>query len=311
VRAAVLRALGTPVVDEFPEPAPRAGAVVLNVLAAGINHLDVSKAAGTFYGGPAALPVVVGSDGVGRLADGRRAYFDAAVTPYGALAQRTLVPADALLPVPDAVDAVTAAALGNAGLAAMVALVWRARVQPGERVIVLGATGAVGRLAIQIAREEGAGRIVAAGRDPQRLDGLRALGADALVDVRADDGLAERIEQAADGGVDVIIDLLWGRPALATMQAAAVGARLVQIGARSDAEIALPAASLRSRRLTLHGTAGFLEPRAVRADAYARLCDLAVAGRLDVDLERVALDDVPAAWERQRGGPERKLVVTP
>jgi NADPH2:quinone reductase len=311
VRAAVLHAFGAPVVDDFPEPVSSDGAVVLEVLAAGINHLDVGKATGTFYSGPTELPLVVGSDGVGRLTDGRRAYFDASVAPYGALAQRTLVPGDALVPVPDALDDAVAAALGNAGLAAMVALVWRARVQPGERVLVLGATGAVGRLAIQIAREAGAGRIVAAGRDPERLDALRALGADALVDVRDGDGLARRIEESAGGPVDVIVDLLWGAPALAAIEAAAVGARLVQIGAKSGGEVAQPAALLRSRRLALHGTAGFLEPREVRAKAYARLCELAAAGRLDVDLERVTLDDVPAAWERQRRGPERKLVVVP
>src|SRR3954452_19999390 len=214
LRAAVLHEHGaTPRVGEFDDPQERSGCALVDVSAAGLHHLDLHKASGSFYTGPPPLPSVVGTDGVGRLQDGTRVYFDASVPPYGSMAERTLVPRDALLPVADGVDDAVAAALGNTGLGGWLAVEWRAGLQPGETVLVLGATGAVGSVAVQAAKLLGAGRVVAADRPDDRLDALLHRGADAVVEIDGSDGLAERIKDAAQGEVDVTIDMLWGRPA--------------------------------------------------------------------------------------------------
>ena len=178
MKAAVLKELnGPPVFDDFEDPVAGEGQAVVEIAAAAIHHVDLARASGTFYLGPPPLPSVLGVDGVGRLADGRRVFVDAAVAPFGTWAQRTLVRTDSLLDVADGVEDATAAALANSGLTAWLALAWRAPVRPGQTVLVLGAAGAVGSVAVQAARLLGAGRVIAA-----ILEGERPPpGADAVV----------------------------------------------------------------------------------------------------------------------------------
>src|SRR3954453_19666823 len=197
MRAAVLHEHGEPPrAADFEEPVERDGHVVADVVAAGVNHLDLLKASGRFYTGPPPLPSVVGSDGVARLGDGRRVFFDTTASPHGAIAERTLVSEDHLLEPAEGVDDAVAAALGNSGLAAWTALEWRARLQPGETVLVLGATGAMGNVAVQAAKVLGAGRVVAAAHGGDRLERMRDRGADALVDLRsAGDDLASELKE--------------------------------------------------------------------------------------------------------------------
>jgi NADPH:quinone reductase-like Zn-dependent oxidoreductase len=311
MRAAVLYELGRPRCLPFDDPVAGDGQAVVEVAAAGLNHLDVAKASGGFYLGPPPLPSVVGSDGVGTVAGGRRVFFDETVSPYGSMAERTLVDAAALIDVPDGVDDTLAAALGNSGLAAWLALTWRARLQPGERVLVLGATGAVGEVAVQAARLLGAGRVVAAGRRADRLRRAEQLGADATVDVSDTQAHPAALREASGGGFDVIVDPLWGAPALAGLHAAAHGARFVQIGQAAGTEVSLPAPLVRGRFVSILGHANFHAPLEVRARAYGEMAGHAAAGDLVVDLERVPLRDVEAAWKRQAAGPERKLVIVP
>lgn len=312
MRAAVLARLGAPVHGDFEEPVADGEQIVLDVLAAGVNHLDVGICAGAVPGLAPMLPSVAGSDGVGRASDGRRFFFDTPIRPFGALAERTLVRPSELLPVHDDVDSVTAAALGNAGIAATISILWRASLQPGEKVLVLGATGAVGQIAVQLARVTGAERVVGVARDPERLNALKDRGADAVValDVGAEQ-LHERILEAAGGPVDVIIDMLWGSVALAAMKAAAVGARLVQVGQQAGAESMLPSALVRGRRLVIAGTASGLEPRPVRAEAYERLLALVAAGEVTVNVDARPLAQVGEAWKRQVAGPTQKQVLVP
>ena len=149
MKAAVLHQHGEPPrLDEFEDPVEGNGRLVAEVAAAGVNHLDLLKASGRFYTGPPPLPSVVGSDGVGRLADGRRVFFDSTAEPHGAMAERTLVSEDHLLDVAEEVDEEVAAALGNSGLGARLGLAWKAGLESGETVLVLGATGAVGSVAV-------------------------------------------------------------------------------------------------------------------------------------------------------------------
>jgi NADPH2:quinone reductase len=311
VRAAVLHEHGTPPrFGEFAEPVPSAEQVVVEVRAAGLHHLDLHKATGTFYTGPPPLPCVVGTDGVGLGPDGGRVYFDTTVAPYGSMAERALVPAENLLAVAEGVEDSIAAALGNTGLAAWLVLSWRAKLQPGETVLVLGATGAVGAVAVQAAKALDAGRVVAAALADDRLEGLRAKGADAIVELDRAGDLAEAFRAAAGGGIDVTVDTLWGAPALAAMQAAARWARHVQVGHLAGPEIRLHAPAIRSASLDVMGFNVSHPELDVRRAGYLEITRLAASGALTVELETVPLERVGEAWERQRaaaGGP--KLVV--
>jgi NADPH:quinone reductase-like Zn-dependent oxidoreductase len=172
MRAAILRAHGAvPEVGDLDEPE---GADVLEVLAAGMNPVDVRIASGTFPNERHEPPYVAGKEGVGRRSDGSLVYFDASVEPYGAFADRTAIPADGGYPVPDGLDPALAVCFGVAGLAAWLPLEWRGRLAAGETVLVLGASGVVGQIAVQAARLLGAGRVVAAARNEKGLERTRA-----------------------------------------------------------------------------------------------------------------------------------------
>jgi NADPH:quinone reductase-like Zn-dependent oxidoreductase len=311
MKAAVLHEHDTtPEYGDFEEPSPAPGSAVVDVAAAALHHLDLHKATGRFYMGRPPLPSVVGTDGVGRL-EGRRVYFDATVAPFGSMAERALVPEDVLFEVADGLDDATAAALGNTGLGAWLAVAWRSRLQPGETVLVLGATGAVGSVAVQAAKLLGAGRVVAAVRPSERLAALLERGADATVELDGDD-LTAAIKDAAGGDVDVTIDTLWGEPAVAAIGAAARWARHVQVGQIAGLELPLPAPAVRSVSLDLCGFSVAHPPVDVRREGYLRLTTHAARGELVVDVERFPLEQVGTAWERQRqatGGAKLVLVT--
>jgi NADPH2:quinone reductase len=316
MHAAVVREYGTPRYDEFEDPVAGDGQAVVEVAVAGLNPVDVSRAAGTFYAGKPPLPFVAGSEGVGTLAgEGRRVYFDAPIHPFGSMAERSLVRAADPLDVPDELDDALAVAVGIAGLAAWLPLSWRAQLQQGETVLVLGATGVVGQIAVQAARLLGAGRVVAAGRDDAALRRVAELGADATVQLDAPgvaDNLANAFVQAAEGTLDVVLDPLWGDPAVAALDALGVGGRLIQIGQSAGATASVPSAFVRGKIAEIRGHTTALAPPDVRREAYLTLSEHAAAGRIQVDVERIPLRDVEAAWERQRKGTSgTKLVLVP
>jgi NADPH:quinone reductase-like Zn-dependent oxidoreductase len=291
VRAAVLyQHGGKPRCAEFDEPAGSGEHAVVDVAAAGLHHLDLLKATGTYY----------------------TVYFDETLSPYGSMSERTLVASEAMLEVADGVDDVVAAALGNTGLAAWLALTWRAGLAAGETVCVLGATGAVGAIAIQVAKLLGAGTVIAAALPDERIARLRELGPDAVVELGGAADLTEQIRSAAPDGVNVTIDLLWGEYGLAAMRAAARFARHIEVGSVAAADVVLPAALLRSASLEVRGFSVAQPPLEIRREGYLRLTERAARGEITVDVEPVALEDVGDAWERQRraaGGP--KLVIVP
>jgi NADPH2:quinone reductase len=313
--AAVVEQYGTPRWREFQEPAAGPGEVVVEVAAAGVNPVDVAKAAGTFYAGRARLPFVAGGEGVGTLADGRRVWFDQPVHPFGSMAQRAAVVEAGVLPVPDGLDDAVAVTLGIAGLAAWLPLSWRAGLQPGETVLVLGATGVLGRIAVQGAKLLGAGRVVAAGRDADALARAEELGADATVRFDGDVGRAElagAFRGAAGGDVDVVVDPLWGLPAAAALEALGTGGRLIQIGQSAGRETPISSAAIRGKLAEVRGHTNFLAPPEVKAAAYAAMCEHALAGRLTVDVERLPLAEVERAWARIAAGTGgTKLVLVP
>jgi NADPH:quinone reductase-like Zn-dependent oxidoreductase len=312
MRAAVLQAHGgVPEVGEFRDPEPERGAEVLQVLAAGVNPIDVRIASGAFPRERYEVPYVAGKEGVGRREDGSLVYFDVSRKPFGAFAERTLIDAGSGYPVPDGLDPALAVCLGVSGLAAWLSLEWRGRLAPGETVLVLGASGVVGQIAVQVAKLLGAGRVVTAARDEAALERTRSLGADELVSLVGDDVAGALRSAAGGGGFDLVLDPLWGEPARAAIGAVKPFGRVVNMGQSAAAEVSLTSAAIRHTPVELIGHTNYAAGEERKAEAYARLASHAAAGRLRVAIERLGLDDVPAAWQRQGSSPHAKLVVVP
>jgi NADPH:quinone reductase-like Zn-dependent oxidoreductase len=313
MRAAILREYGaTPELGDFDEPEADGGQVVAEMLAAGLNPVDLRRTSGTFYGGSPPLPSVVGTEGVARLPDGRRVYFDPPVAPYGSFAERTLLEPDTTFAVPDGLDESVAVALGIAGLAGWLAVSWSAKLREGETVLVLAASGIVGQVAVQAARLLGAGRIVAAGRRAGALERARTLGADETLVLTEYEDLAEAFREATGGGPDVTIDPLWGEPGVAAIKAAKRFTRHVALGQSAGAEATLTNADVRGKPMRIVGHTNYAIPLEDRREAYERMAAHAAGGELTVGpVERVPLDDVVSAWKRQAAGPGSKLVVVP
>lgn len=313
MNAAVLHAHGeAPRYGPFDDPEPGDGAVVVEVKAAGLHHLDLHKASGNFYMGPPPLPSAVGTDGVGVLEDGRRVYFDETVAPFGSMAEKALARTAGLFDVAAELDDVSAAALGNTGVGAWLAVSWRSGMEPGDRVLVLGAPGAFGTIATQAAKLLGAGRVVAVGLAGERLERTLERGADAIVATDQEDDLAAAYQRAAGGEIDVVIDTLWGPPAEAAIRAAARRCRHVQVGQLAGLEISLPAPALRSVSLDIRGFSIAHPAPELRQEGYLALGRHVAAGDIAIDVERIPLERVEEAWARQRRAEgAAKLVLVP
>jgi NADPH:quinone reductase len=287
VRAALITELGRPPeVGEAPEPTEES----IQVLAAALNPLDRAVAAGKFYGGHPPLPYVPGCECVGHDAGGRIVWTfggGLGLARNGAMAE-CAAPGATVVEVPDGADLAVAAALGIAGLAGWMPLAWRAPLREGDHVLVLGATGTVGEVAIQAARLLGAGHIVAAGRDPKRLERALELGADEAVPLDGDFGQPT-----------YVFDPLCGEPLERAVAAAAPAARIVQLGQAAGPAATLPSAAIRGKQLEILGFSDFNVPAEDLAEHYIRLVGHAVAGEITVDLERVGLDEIGEAWGRQ------------
>jgi NADPH:quinone reductase-like Zn-dependent oxidoreductase len=309
MRAAVLSDFSqAPRLGEFDEPAAKDSAVVVDVQVAGLNPVDLYTAAGELPDKPP-LPSVAGLEGIAGF-QGRLVYFDSPVRPFGSMAERALVDPSSLVDVPAGVEPELAVSFGIAGLAAWLALEWRARLQPGETVLVLGASGVVGQIAVQAARLLEAGRVVAAARDGESLQRAgEDYGADATVDLGDEVGLTERFKDSAEGAVDVVIDPLWGPPAIAAIGALGEGGRLVQIGNSAGQTAEVPARLVRNSVRSILGHTNFAVPQEIKASAFVRMCEHAAGGRLKVPVQTVALEEVDQAWVRQKDGPHQKLVI--
>jgi NADPH:quinone reductase-like Zn-dependent oxidoreductase len=276
------------------------------VTAAPVVPLDLICASGTSYLGAPALPYVPGLQGVGRLADsGDRVWFatSAGMAPGdGSLAEVCSVAADDVVPLGPNLDDVAddhVAAIGLSGVAAWMCLTWRAALQPGERVLVLGAGGVVGQAAIAAARRLSAARVVAACRSEGAEMRARRAGADAVV--RLVDGsdageLAAAFTTAADGPVDVVLDPVFGVAASGAARALAHGGRLVNLGGLGGDAAELSSAALRGRSASVLGYTNNALTPAQRADALGEVLAMAANGALEVDREVYALDDVATAW---------------
>ena len=324
MKAAVVHEWGQqPAYTDFPDPRPTDGAEVATVEASALTNLTRAVISGKHYSSKEiSLPAIAGVDGVVRLANGKRVY-SGSLAPYGMMAERTIVYPAGAVEVPEHVDSVTAAAIPNPGISAWLALTHGAAVRPGQHVLVLGATGVTGSLAVQLAKSVfGAGHVTVAGRNADRLDWLRTVGADDIITLGSDD-LAEGITaRHTERPFDAVLDYLWGSPAEQTLNALAAShpsahfhaTRFVQIGAMTGETISVNASTLRSTGITLSGVGiGSVPPEALlqaRTEALPKLFAMVDGGDLQLQTLARPLADIETVWAAKEPSGVR-VVVTP
>jgi len=337
VRAAIVEGLGRPPAPaDVAEPERRPGDALVRISAAALNPVELHIWNGHFFDGPPRPPYVIGLEGVGvveegeRLAPGTRVRVEFVHPGYGrdgTVAEYAVVPegpdaADrasqaSVAPIGDELDDTEVAALGVPVFTALMCLERAQRAGAslnGAHVLVTGATGAVGLVAVQLAKLTGAARVVAAGRDRERLERARSLGADATVELGDDHGaeeLRDRFAEAGAGRLDIALDPLWGEPARAAIEALTHDGVYVSFGQAASPLAELSGIPMRNRRVTMVGHSGAWATPQERQAALARAHELAEGGgtRLTLDTEEVALDDIGDAWERLSRSAGRRLVV--
>lgn len=322
MKAAVVYEVGkSPVFADFEAPAAKAGEELITVKAAALTHFTKSRASGAHYSANAVLPAIAGADGVGVTHDGRRVYFIQPGAPFGAMAEVTSVRAGYCIPVPDGIDDVTAAALANPGMSAWAALVYRAQIKQGDTVLINGATGIAGRLAVQLAKHLGAGKVIATARDEKALVSVKALGADVVIPFHLDGSDPEGVSrfEGALGkqfkdGIDVVVDYLWGKSAQTIIVAIAKAAedarpvRFVQVGSSSGGDITLPGAALRSSAIVLMGSGIKSVSLPDLLAAVEHVFAATAPANLQIATRVLPLSDVQTAWDEE-GGKARVVFV--
>ena len=306
MRAAIIEAAdATPVVGLLPRPVPGPGEVLVKVLAAGLNPHDLIVAAGIRR--PPPVPYVTGIEGVGQLTDGTRVYFSPGPLPGGSMAEYAAVQDGNITAVPTGLSDADAIGVGAAGITAWLSLAWKGNIRPGESVLIMGATGAVGQVAVQAAKLLGAARVVAAGRNRKILTTLLTRGADDIVVL--DDGYEQRLRAVAGGGFDLVIDSLYAAPMHAALLATRPGGRVVNLGMRAGRVVQLSGIALKGRDLLTYS--GELADQATARQAHELMMSHVLNGRLVVETSTVPLSGIADAWKRQAGGPGTKLVIVP
>jgi NADPH:quinone reductase-like Zn-dependent oxidoreductase len=303
----------------FADPVAAEGEKLVHVTAAALHPIVKSLANGTHYGSTGLLTFIPGVDGVGRLEDGTRVYFGIARPPFGSFSELALASGRMCLPLPEGLDDVTAAAIANPAMSSWVALTARAKFVAGESVLILGATGVAGQLAVQIAKRFGARRVIAAGRNPEALEKLKSLGADEVISLEQEhEPLVSAFRTEYTGaGVDIVLDYLWGNPAEAALAAisqksldrATSRIRFVQIGSSAGKDISLSAATLRSSGLELlgsgFGSASFDQIRKAIAEFFLE----AAKAPFQFHTQTAPLRTVEALWNQAEQG--ARLVFQP
>lgn len=313
MKAAVIHKTGDlPRYEDIADPVPQNGEQLIHVRAASIKNLDRMLVTGTHYGEHhGAFPAIPGVDGIGTLEDGTRVYAGAR-PPYGMLAEKAIAMKGYCIPIPDIIDDILAAALPNPGVSAWLSLQWRGQIKQGDTVFILGATGVTGKLAIQLAREMGAGKIIAAGRNEKVLRLLPRLGADEVISLsRPAEAIRKDISALTQhGSPDIVLDYVWGQPAEILLQtltndnlyAEAHTTRYIQIGEMAGPVIRLSAGTLRSAGIELYGQGGGSVPGDIMAkipvEILPALIKWAGEGKISMDTEVFTLQDIEKAWQR-------------
>ena len=309
MKAAVVSAFDQPPrYDDFPDPvAAHGGELVVDVVAAALHPRVRSQANGSHYTSTGELPLVPGIDAVVRDSKGKLYYALLDDTTYGTLAQRTVIEKDRSVKLPKDADPVVVAAAMNAAMSSWVALRHRINFKRGSSVLVLGATGSAGRMAIQVAKRLGAKQVIAAGRNPKRLSELTSVGADRVLTL-------DQLDQAGD--VDVVIDYVWGEPTAKGMvdlltHRSDRGKDLawIQIGSMAGPSAEIVSAALRSTRLQIVGSGiGSVPGHDYRAEV-PEIAKAVTAGAFDVRTQTIPLSDVEAAWTQTLDADERVVFL--
>jgi NADPH:quinone reductase-like Zn-dependent oxidoreductase len=311
MKAAIIKAAGmAPVYGDFNEPVVSEGKELITVSASALSQFSRSRSSGSHYSSGGLFPSVAGADGVGRTSDGRRVYFVLPEAPYGSLAGKSLVDSNRCVAIPGNLDDATAAAIANPGMSAWAALVERARSQPGETVLINGAAGTAGRLAVQLAKHLGAGKVIGTGRNETELKELLSVGADLVIPFRLgteNPAGAKEYENSLIAhfahGINVVIDYLWGESAKTAIVAIAKAVenghpvRFVHVGGASREEnIELPGAALRSSSIQLMGSGVKSVPFPKLLDAIRNVFDVAVSAKLQIATKIVPLCAIAETW---------------
>jgi NADPH:quinone reductase-like Zn-dependent oxidoreductase len=311
MKAAIITTAGKPAVyGDFKEPIAHSGETVITVSASAISNLTKARASGSHYSADGIFPAVPGTDGVGRNAEGNRVYFVLPEAPFGALAQKSLVKTEQCIPVPDDLDDVMAAAIANPGMSAWAAMMERAHLKSGETVLVNGAAGTSGRIAVQLAKYLGAAKVIATGRNERELEEVKTLGADVTIPFKLGATHPAGAKQYEDAlkrefakGINVVVDYLWGESAETIIAAIAKSVedatpvRFVHVGGASGEEsIDLPGAALRSSAIVLMGSG----LKSVRLSALLagieNVFKAAIPARLQVAMKVIPLSQIEEFW---------------
>ena len=321
MKAAVLKQTGTaPVYDDFPDPVANGDhQLVISMKAASVKNLDKARAAGTHYASYTKLPVVTGIDGVGILADGTPVYAQGI---SGTIAEKAIIDKEQYIVLPGGLDLVIAAALPNALLGSAMAFRYRARLQAGQTVLINGATGVTGMMAVQLAKLMGAKRVIATGRNTRQLEKAAALGADETVSLtQADTIITEQIKQLqAQTHIDIVLDYLWGKPMAlildafrgSTVHHTAGKVKVVTAGAMAGDALPVSSAALRSADIELMGSGfGSLSPadfEAFNKNMLPEMFERAAAGQLKIDIDTEPLKNIEAAWNKPLDAGKRLVI---
>jgi NADPH:quinone reductase-like Zn-dependent oxidoreductase len=312
--AIIVEASKGPVYGDFRDPVAQPGEELITMSAAALSHFTKGRASGVHYSSDRVFPTVVGAEGVGRTQDGQRVYFVLPEAPFGAMAEKTRVRSTHCVPVPDDVDDITAAAIANPGMSSWAALAERAHLKPGESVLINGATGIAGRLAVQIAKYMGAAKVIATGRDKSALEELKSIGADAVIPFNLTASDSEGLQQYEKAlkeqfsmGVDVVVDYLWGKSAETVIIAAAkagkeaVPVRFIHVGGASREDVQLPGAALRSSAIVLMGSGINSIPLRGFLSAVRNVFQSVIPANLKINTKAVPLSAVEKTWDEESG----------
>lgn len=319
MKAAIITGFGeVPQYADFPDPHPAEGEVVIDIKASTLENFDKGTASGKHYSSKTLypqFPAIVGTDGVGMTPEGKLVGFGRIRPPYGAFAERAV--AGYIVPIPDGIDAASASAIPRSVLTSLLPLKYSAKLQPGETVLVNGATGVSGRIAVQVAKMLGAGRVIATGRNERSLKLLPRLGADVVIDLKqSDERLAADLRDAArEKGIDAVVDFIWGHPAEVLIgtfiptQAGFAKARIryIQTGEKAGSQISLSASALRTSGLELMGIGKI--PFEVVQEEMKQVWNWIMEDKVYMEIERVPLADIAEAWQRSDLEGKRLVII--
>lgn len=312
MKAVVVNSFGlAPAFQDFRDPEAGDGETVITVEASAISPIVKALASGRHYTSGTAAGFVPGVDGIGTDSNGKRVYFLFPKAPFGSLAEKALAADTMIVPVPDQLASDRAAAIVTGALASWIAFSRRAKLLRGETVLILGATGSSGSMAIQTARHFGARKVIAVGRNRDKLDRL-----DADVKIPLDETADAALRTQFDLGIDVVLDFIWGKPASRVLAAATRdrGSRMgeprlryVQLGTLAGDEIAIRGDMLRSSGLELMGSGiGSVAVADLLAGAGELLAAAPTAG-FDTPFKSMPLRAIDEAWQ---GDPDIRYVIT-